>query len=64
MRTVANYLGIMLTWFCIALVGFIALIDTVTEGPTLDAVVTFVVTAVIGTLIYLVWGVEGREGST
>lgn len=63
MRTIANYLGIATTWFFIALVGFVAVIDGVREGMTIDAVICAALAVVIGTLIYLVWGVEdgGRK---
>ncbi len=63
MRTVANYIGIAAAWFCVALVGFMALIGGVKNGFTIDDVLCAVITVVIGTLIYLVWGVEGKERS-
>lgn len=63
MRTIANYLGITATWFCIALVGFAAIFDAFRTGLTFDAFASAAISAVIGTLIYLVWGVEdgGRK---
>jgi len=59
MRTVANYLGIMTTWFAVALVGCLAIIDAIANGPTLNTVVVAAMAVVIGTLISLIWGVEG-----